>query len=354
MNLFYIKNPFSIILASEIISMTNSQDNIALIHDFKLKNLDNYQIKLTNGILINPFNEIIFETSPNIKKPIQFPFIKYVTNRLYLKKYHKLMISQYEKVLNITNVSKIYLSNVAIKDTELALYSLAKKFGIEVALFDEGLFHEYSRKHLYERKKSLASILILDWLSSLIFRKDSKILKFNSFHELSKIEMFENYFTLYPELFPYKTIKNIHKIDGNRIKNNLPSLDSPSSIFLSRPMSEDLIVTYRDELEVIKELIKHSNDKIFIKFHPRDSLEKKIELTDLFEGRILEGDYPVEYLINSPRLRTVYGFNTNALFFFSHYSDIKCISLLGRFGNDKINLLALNEYQRDFPNLFFL
>lgn len=358
MNLFYIKNPFSVLLSTEIISLKRLSNNVALIHNFDLNDSSNYQKKIVNGLITNPFGKIYFERASNIKKPIELPLLKYISNRIYIKKTFYAMANQYEELINFKRVQSIFLSNVAIRDSELALYFLAKKYNIKVSLFDEGMFHEYTRKHLFtDRKRNFITNLLLNALSSIVFYNNKLLLNSSNFYELSKKEKFHNYYTLYPWLFPYNTIPNIIKLEGSCIKDKIKEIETPIAIFLSRPMSEDGILDLHNEIFTIKQLIENLNHEIYIKFHPRDSAAKKEALIKIFSGRVLSPDLmnvPAEYLINSPNLKFVYGFNSNALFFISSFSNIKCFSLLNMLPDDRINKSGLIIYSNDFPNIIFL
>lgn len=337
MNLFHISNFFSVLMAESIIQKFNLKDNIALVINNKT---DDYFDKIKYNINKEYWNKVINSR------------FNYSFNKLKLKNDLSRNAKHISNFLIEEKIYKIFLSNIQNSFEDRFLYNVSKKNKLEINFYEEGL-------NFYLPPLNISNNL--NYIKILI----KKILYKNKIYDFSK-----EYNEYVPDniycVFPKKNIlqfkNHIYQIKPNfddaKIKKEIYKFKL-DTIFLSRPLSEDKIVTRDEEIEILKNFFKEfSNEKIYFKFHPRETKEKRDYLKNTFKIKELPDEiknFSAEKIVFNSSIKTLIGYETGTLAYASELKNIKVYSLLKRIKKNSKYLDSFYElYSKEFKKIKYI
>jgi N-acetyllactosaminide alpha-2,3-sialyltransferase len=232
---------------------------------------------------------------------VYLPSVGNKKNKYYYiqsKKYYKITYSRIIKSSYIKDF--IYLNNLAkqIKDINIVYTGNLKTMYSRLLLsiikynslctFDDGVGHYYKSPYFSNTDEKI--------ISKIFLRKN-----FYYSYLLSNVKL---HFTLYPnKTINHKTIK----LDYNTVCNSdlCLNISNKYALFLSRPLSEEGIMSNEIEIDLYKKIIKC--EKIdYIQLHPSEK-SNKVDLP-IFNDYLV-----VEDLIISGCINKLIGFSTSSL-----------------------------------------
>jgi hypothetical protein len=232
---------------------------------------------------------------------VYLPSIGNKKNKYYYKQSKKYYKITYSKIIKLSYIKDfIYIHNLAkqIKDVNIfcagnlktmysrLLLSLIKHN--RLCTFDDGVGHYYKSPYFSNTKEKI--------IGRIFLRKN-----FYYSSLLSKVKL---HFTLYPNKnIKHKTIK----LDYNSVCDSGIYLKNSNkyTLFLSRPFSEEGIMSHEKEIDLYKIIIKYEEID-YIQMHPREKSNK----TNL---PIFNDLLVVEDLISSGCINKLIGFSTTSL-----------------------------------------
>ena len=216
------------------------------------------------------------------------------------------------------NVSEIIIGNRYTPiDRHFAI--IARSLGIKVSLMEDGM-----RNYIDE-----SSVNTLNPVTELIRRGIfGRYYTLNSFS--TELSLDKRYC-----LLPLNNDENTVKIEfGKNISKELKSYlerylsevnGGENTLFLSQSLSEDNEIYQEDEIEIIvQELLKEKEKKIYFKFHPRDSENKKKKIIENLKKENIKYidlsfdiDIPIELFTNQLSIKKIVGWwSANTFLFF--------------------------------------
>jgi hypothetical protein len=352
MNLFLLTNYLTILIAEEIIKQKGLADNIALVYPMR-GYLDG--VKFRRLIDQSLFKEII--------QIDEYPPYNQRNNaiiyRLYLRKQNRFIRKFYNKMLNFDYVLSAYVP-VPTSLEGSALIQILSLRGISVNLFDEGVPEVYTppfRQTHISISIKVKNLLRLV-LEYVIYYGSNNLFNSRSFSKLIKSYPIRGYYALFPDLLNNYNFPIIEVNISNIIEKSpliIPS--NINSLFLSRPMSEDNLVSLDEELQVLQTIYNFLPSGTYIKFHPRESEEKIKIITSKFTFiPVTEElmDVPAEFFLKSNKLNVISGYYSNSLLIASKFSNFKVISFIGLFNKFSSSPVVFDKINEDFPNLIFI
>ncbi|EKF9089409.1 hypothetical protein ABK032_003465 [Vibrio cholerae] len=241
-------------------------------------------------------------------------------------------------------VQRIYLTNPIHLDASI-FYFTARKFGVEVAFYEEGIcFYRFNESLQYKKNT------IKGYFKRLIFR----ILNISQGYGLKP--------DIWYASLPFPLKHNKFKLIFNRIDK----AEHIENLFLSRPVSEDFLgVEIDDEVAAIKLFYEHvvGKDVLFIKFHPRESRVKRKEIIEKLREedvlvKVLNLDCSSEDILFSMKKGNIGGYETTTLVYADAINkNVKVYSV----GNviskkDKTGTISsfINFYKKNFNHIEYL
>lgn len=298
--------------------------------------------------------EIIkLEEFPQKNKYNYYP-IRVIQDLINYRKSIENRVHFYYEIIQKYEIDEVLLVSLNDKINEASLAYVASKFNIRTSIYDEtvysgyvkGIFSKYkvTPKSNINKFKSVFKPVIFQ----VIFGKYLRILK--KFSKIDKIKL-ENYYSLFPHLYPYQNVNSLVKVipKFERVEINIGSL------LLTSCLSEDGIITLDEELELIQYIASYLPVDTVVRFHPRDSKEKKIRILHLTEFRELDVQVEAaEMLLFSPKLKTVSGYMTSTLFVATTLRpELEVNSFVGCLGIERISKTAIRRISKDFPTINF-
>lgn len=335
MRLFYIRNLFSASFAEQIIKDKYLEDSLALIKNDKS---NNYYNKISKSMDSSLWIEIL-----KSKLNIDLKF------DIFMEKKIK---TEIDKVINYytdKKIDEIYLSNI-FDSKEKVMYMAARDLGIKINFYEEGV--NIYRQLYFEKNR---------------FKKLIKKIMAGKYRDIYKNPAFfkaDNLYCSFPDKYYYNNYNNIDKISPNfQIADNLKSLIDKLNmevLFLSRPLSEDGLVSYEKEKGIMRDFLKKElkkNSNIYIKFHPREDESKINDIRKEFGVKELPDKLkvlPAEKIVFNSNINTLVGFETGTLAYASELTKIRVYSLLNKI-DKKPNYLKniYNFYKEEFSNINF-
>lgn len=336
MDLFYIRNKFSILSAEEIINNNKLSECIAYIVD---NDIDGYYENLKNDMDEKKWKFISlapFKSKANINT-IKLVFLKNNINRI-----ENIIL----ETLRMMNIKRVFLSNILAYEEKI-IYYCAKMMDIEVNYYEEGTNLYLNNGKECSKIKYFSKKILLGKYKYLCY--DRKLFNFNSVY------------CCFPEKYLLNNVKekkrNIIKlIDDSKKIDRQQGIDV---LFLSRPLSEDKIISLEDEINLFMNLKnKFKNKNIYVKFHPRESKEKisyfkeKYDISELPEKYC---DMPAEKLLMYININILVGYETGTLAYVSEITNIKTYSMLRLVNNKSKYLNDFYEFYKSyFKNINYL
>jgi hypothetical protein len=351
MNIFYISNFSSIIVAEQIINQLKLSNNYALINYLN----DNYSHQIISNLNRYKFEYVGIAynySGNNIHSKKIINLINRIKNNFYNNS-----LKFYNNKFDDNRIDLVFLSNLNSKD-QIDFYSYCKIKNVEVRLFDEGISNGYIDSIFKIKNTNFIKLQIKSILKFLIKRistiaNESVSLTFKHITESGDIK---HYYSFFPQLFIDHKITS-YCLDFNQYISSINQFITPKYIFFSRPLSEDNIISYNDEIEIIRTIRLHIPRDSYIKFHPRESGLKIDEIVNTLGFKTLPEDIemiPGELLLKSIYLTSIYGYLTTTMFFAATFTNIKVVSFIELLGDSVINPNELIKIKNDFPNIKFL
>ncbi|SHF22479.1 hypothetical protein SAMN02745164_02037 [Marinitoga hydrogenitolerans DSM 16785] len=334
MNLFIIRNWFSIISAERIINEKNKKNNIALVANSNIE----YFKKMEKYMNKDLWKNIEF-FNPKLGK---FAFLN---QEKLLKKYN-----YFKKILKKYNTSVIYLSNLDSLEEKM-LYKISKEMKIKINIYEEGtnlyVTFIYNNNIIDKIKSKIRNYLYQEY-SFLTYQKNN--FKANTLY------------SFFPEKYKFTNVINKEKINFDiKQSNDLKKFLKFKSLFLSRPLSEDRIINRKLEIKILEEFLSNFNRDIYFKFHPRESKEKIEFILKNYKIKILNNklqEFPAEYLIYNSGIENLIGYESGTLAYISEFKkDINVYSLLKKIvENSKSSYLKTfyDFYRKEFKKIIFI
>ncbi|MGL5936680.1 MAG: polysialyltransferase family glycosyltransferase, partial [Cetobacterium sp.] len=300
MKLFEVRNYISILTAKQIIKDEK-------IKDYKFF-IPFHQIEYLNKMLkiLNVSNDKIIIFNTNIYSG---------------KNRWRFYLAEKELKHKTKDCQEIYLCNTLL--VEKHLYEIFKRKKKKIIYFEEGMncYFDYFGK---VEKKVPFKLAAKIHIASLLIPKYTKLLytKFN----------YDEVNLNFPKAYKYNNYKKIKKIQLSFPINQQRT--KIENLFLTRPLSEDWIISEDVEIELIVSFIKQSNFKeIVFKHHPRESEAKINKIKNKVseygvEIKTLEIDCPAEELVSYYDIKKIIGFETGTLVYLSEIYNVQACSLL--------------------------
>lgn len=340
MNLFYIRNVLGAKVAEAIILNKNIKNNYALLLQNKIPNYPDKIKKLLNNLL---WEEIKVS---NLDSSISIDFRN---SKLFFNLLEEQSI-EINKLLE--GISAVYLSNLNSIEERL-IFTLSRQKNVTVNFFEEGLNLYFDPPHEIPNLNFL--IKFKGFFKFILARKYRYILKNKSTFKAQTI------YCIFPEKYKFENYKYIEKVipsfnilqgsDVNK-KNNIKTL------FISRPLSEDKILSLNEEIYHLENFIKTLNNDLIIKFHPRESEEKRaiiLEKLNVFEISKDCLDLTAEEVILNSSIEVLIGYESSTLAYISELSNIKVYSLLKEINQKSFYLTQMTKFlELNFKRINFI
>lgn len=304
--------------------------------------LNNYHLLLASSIAKNDdvliiagdigeswFAEKIIESvfSGNARKTPNYVFYK--SNPVRLIRFRK----NIRRVLNgieANNYSTVHIYN----DTDPIVQALIWQIRSERVLLHEegiGLYRDTKKRH----KRALK------WFGKLVFGR-----RYEEIDRIGESSFVDTIVCMFPEKLneqqAQKHILKMQKLDYGIIAKEIgvDQLYSPVW-FIGQSLVEDGVVSEETYLSGIKELINCKGNKILVKPHPREEVNKykKLEI-----GVINNYDIPIEILIDNRQSVECYSYYSSALLNLSVLKNIKAYSM--------VSFLELSEGHEEITDVF--
>jgi hypothetical protein len=318
-------------LAEEIIKQFSLIGCICLIHH--LENNTDYSNKLINNLEKKLWEDVVVDLAYEYTiyyKNLNVPIIKNLHNMILFK--HKYLNSYkwYKDLLLKNNIKAIYLPNyIALSQDEGLIYLAGRKLALEINKYEEGISQQaiFYQSNLKTWVKTKIKFLTLNIFKNL-----------DNFNFLISIRgKFNKYFTVFPELYPYKNYNYVEKLKFEHVfKKKLELQFSNHTLYLSDPLSEDGLISYEKEVELIKFIAR--DKQVIIKFHPRESIEKINYLMNELNLKTLPNNLSAiaaEDLIANYKFKALSGTICNTLFYAEKFSGMQVYSYIEWLDNKK-------------------
>lgn len=245
-----------------------------------------------------------------------------------------------KKFFLINSITRIYVT-YPLHFRASFYVNLAKKLGVKVYYFEEGTcFYRASTSNEYDIntiKGGVKSVLAKLW----------------GLEEGYKVTKPDGYYALLRNSYGAQQLRHISSSTGGGIE----------FLYLSRPLELDYTdITIDDQVNSLVYLLKTlpGEAKLFIKFHPRDSKEKKEIVMNSVGNRAEEllDSRAAESIVEGMDGGAVYAFETATLAYTNMLSEgVKAYSLLPLLMNkDKTGMLSsyYEDYSREYPWIEFI
>lgn len=342
MNVFYVRNLFSLMNAENIIIFKKIKEAIIVVHsEFHYSDrtvafevsveeqiLKNLNPVLWNKVIVIGFSLDLLQRKVSKISNIPEIILRKITFR-YIIRTRKLIFAE---LFHAFPIDKVYFVEPNRVYDERIFYRLAKKNGSKLISYPEGLFNNQ------KVKKPLKSKLdkIFHWIKNLI----NKVLDFIFFFDLLGFDSikgddilnyhFDLIYSNFPNYDPRQhTILLDRVIPSKKINNDNFLM---KSLFISRPLSEDGFMSLEEEILLLTLISNKHSNKTFIRFHPRDCIDKikLIYKLNLFQKLPVDlENISAENIIYSYNPKLIIGFESTTLIWASEFIEYKVISYIG-------------------------
>lgn len=335
MDLFIVRNLLSIQTAETIIQVEGIKSPVAMF----ASNDPAYRQKLKAQLCSNEWQ---FVPQDDYLYPLfALSYAKDIRNyRNYVQTLFRQM-----------KISRIFLSCLN-SDDEKILYGVAQANNIKVYFYEEGtnLYCDLYGNDAKARLKGLLKALMTRSLFELTFTKGD----FRG----------EKLYCLLPEKYKFDNVTEIIKLTPNFASYDKATIENLDirNLFLSRPLSEDGLVTLDEEISILRGFFGSDRfDDVIVKFHPRESAEKIDRLKEEFKFSTLPAPYEnlsAEQIVWNGNVENLIGYETSTLAYVSELKpETNVFSLLQRLvatSNSSHLNTFYDLYREDFRKINFL
>lgn len=342
MKLFVVSSPLILYFTQNIIKDNNFKDNILYLWYVKgnERHIDSYKLQLIEEF----WKEVIISKAGEEYNTLNF---KGVLRDPEDKARAAKIEGEIEALFNKHNIDEVFIGNRFVP-IDRFVYTLCKRKKIKCNLVEDGMqnylpqqFQELGESSDFKLAFKAFMKNVVSSKYKLIFSKD-KELKFNDIYAVfSQKYKLDNYCGQVKKInFNHLITDDISK----KLKEDENYLEMTSNknnlLFLSQSLSEDNFITMNKEIEiVVNELKKYKEYNCYIKFHPRDSLEKRNEMIKELQDNHLnvkvlnsQIDIPIEMFMELVNIDALIGIWSAALFYATKIKPhIKVIALLPTF-----------------------
>lgn len=264
MRLFIVSSPFLMYVAQSIIEQEQKKDNLLVYWhvEGKKNHIKSYKIQKISKF----WRDEIYLKDWLSNYEVSFKSLTSIIN-LYFKLEEK--EKEIRSLLLKYRIKELVIGN-RYNPIDRHFYFVAKKMGIRISIMEDGMRNYIDESEIVDVKNIKIGI------KKAILGNKYKI--FNIFDE---IKYDSKYCLLSIEKNEKNKKINLGKEMSKELKiyfqNKIIKSDGlKHTLFLSQSLSEDNEIRQEDEIEIIiKKLLKLKKEKIYFKFHPRDSEEKK-------------------------------------------------------------------------------
>jgi hypothetical protein len=259
----------------------------------------------------------------------------------------------YKKFFLHNEIDEVILPYLYDIHNELPLFTVAVGQTIDISLFDEGVFPDFISK-LYTFNSSKISKLKI-FIKNLILKLIINDRYFRIFLDKGYDSdfTFKNYYSSFVDLYPYQNLEN-----RILIKLEFPANSSRmESLFLTSCLSEDGIISLEEEIDLIGKIYSNLPKNTHIKFHPRDSDQKKDLILSKysFSYDASLDLLPSEFLLNNEYIKVLGGYLTTTLLLATLLKNgIAVNSYIALISSDKIDIEYLKTIKIRFPDINFI
>lgn len=322
--MYLVRNLFSAQVAQSL--------SIQLKDEYSLFSIENPSSDYFSSIKKSFFIHNNFEIIPTVSPLFIFNITKPYKSLLTINHKKK----EIEKLLILKKIDELFIT-YPIHPTSYLYLKIAKKLGIKICLYEEGIcFHraDYSKESNLNTLKKIFKFFLL------------------KLHGL-KIGYINLNFDKYTVL-------------DNKINLLFPNMNYDFDfdlLLLTRPMSCDYDkITEEEEINIILRSIKiikkkYCINKIGIKFHPREAEKKRRKILNALNCNhidviIVENIYSAESIVYKMKKGFLLGYETNTLFFANKINPyIKSFTMLGlinkKIKDEKISVF-INEIEKEY------
>jgi len=169
----------------------------------------------------------------------------------------------------------------------------------------------------------------------------------------NRIGQFTNYYSVFPEMYPYDNYQFIHQIKFDYLYSEFKNQDfKDSTLYLSDPLSEDGLMNEENEFRLLNDISKLKD--VIIKFHPRESKEKIDYIKDNYAFKILPlglSQIAAEDLIAKYEFKSIIGTICTALFYTEKFSKTPVKSYVSWLDNEERKKSYLELINNHFPKI---
>jgi hypothetical protein len=303
-----------------------SELNIALIHKYRNRNnrIDDYSRLLVDSMDSGLWNKIIHEAhqsrnslnSKNNRFSILNSILK--NDLLYIMKSYFDWINF---LITEENVNRVFLTlpTSLLDERLILLVSMIK--GIEINRYDEIINPNLFKKHKFINRINATYSFMLFLVKDGI---DIRFLYLKNIY-------YENYFSFFPRLNPNINYHNLIKLSYDFKETTFDYNRHYSLILLTSPLYEKGKISLKAEMSYYNQLSKEIGRPIYVKFHPKDSEEKKILILSNSYYLKFPSEYsniPFESCLEKITFDKLFGFDSVAMLFVSEFSNKQVITLL--------------------------
>jgi hypothetical protein len=301
-------------LSEEMILQNNLADSIALIRDG---------------------DEIYQKTlSENLNRDLWSKILIYKGNSSLSK-----TIIEMKNLLKSHLITQVFIPNAYEPLSGGALFHSAKKMRITINQLEEGINPELRHQN-HPIRLDLKLKRMLYWLIKLA--RYSYPLYYYRVNEYK----YTNRYTFFPNL----EIKTKTKTKTVKLSFNYnPQINSYTDyyIFLSRPVENQGCHFFDDQINVILDSLNRF-ERILIKFHPRDSVDKRNKITKALSHienvKVLDSNISAERFLQKNKVKGIIGYYSNTMLIFSSHFKKRTFSYVGN----------LNSFESKFFHFLIL
>lgn len=339
LNLFYIRNILAVKITEEIIKKNDIKNAVGVI----VRNEQSNYFDKVSSVMSKDLWDDIKESK--IDSTIRMN----LRNR---RTFFNLLDEQSKLISDLLKgVSSVYLSNINSIEEKL-IYHIAQVDSIEINFYEEGLnlyydSSDFNKRTVHEKLKKPFKLIWAGRYRHVLWGK-SKFLA-------------DTIYCVFPEKYKFNNFKKIQRVRPKfsvEAENEQIKKFKTKNLFLSRPLSEDNILDLRDEMKLIETVLKKCNGKLVIKFHPRESDEKKQTILSKYKideiPEFLRG-FAAEEIVLNGKVERLIGYETATLAYVSELSNVETYCLLKdlRDKSDYFYMIS-NLFEYEFDKIRFL
>lgn len=347
MNVFFIRNNYSILSAENIIKNFESQEkNIAMITDLAVKRvkIKSFNQELWDGIEFEKIKGL--QDLNNTNKYIRYFKKTYIFNE---------KINEFKSLFVAMNVKKVFISCPYGAFLEQLVYYAAKELNVEVNFFEEGLSLYPVLGNRHGEKKIHLLNYFLFFINPIHIIKYRKIyFSYNLYFHFKANLIYLSFKNAYKNE-NYKNIMPLKFIEKTSDKKN--KTFSKNELLIWSPIS-DLGIKSRINIDIELELfgkIILNNKNVLVKFHPRNSQFFIEECKSRYEFQILKNyneALKLEDFILDYSFVKIIGIISSSLFFADQFTETPVEVYLTDFANYSfVHKRFIKFVEKNFPKI---